>query len=210
MNRLIPGKTKVKVELFRGVTIGDIVIAVFGLALIMLILLSSMPAKLWFCLGVIAVCAILLIRLDTAPAYQYLMGVIAHFAYKRHYKRMNDDAILMERAKNNGTQVMIDRMFTEEDGAKGRKRKLSRAEKKEKKQAEKAEKLAKKKIADTSAEPKKKVSLKSSKTTKKSKAERAEDRKAEKERKLEDALLNDKKTPQDIKDAQDEYQRKKK
>ena len=189
MNRLIPGKTKVKVELFRGVMIGDIVIAVFGLALIMLILLSSMPGKLWFCLGVVAVCAILLIRLDATPAYQYLMGVVAYFAYKRHYKRINDDAILMERANNNGVRSMVDRMFPEEGSSKDSGRKLSRAEKKEKKQADRAEKLAKKKIAEASAEPKK------------TREERAEDRKAEKERKREDALLKDNKTPQEIKDA---------
>ena len=47
MNRLIPGKTKVQVELFRGVTIGDVVIAAFGIAMITLILMSSLPAKLW-------------------------------------------------------------------------------------------------------------------------------------------------------------------
>ena len=144
MNRLIPGKTKVRVELFRGVTIGDIVIAVFGLALIMLILLSSMPGKLWFCLGVVAVCAILLVRLDATPAYQYLMGVIAHFAYKRRYKRMNDDATLMEFADKNKMQVMIDRIFTEEGGAEDVKRKLSRTEKKEKKTGRKSRKACKK------------------------------------------------------------------
>ena len=209
MNRLIPGKTKVQVELFRGVTIGDIVIAAFGIAMITLILMSSLPAKLWLCIGVVAVCAILLVRMDTTPTYQYLMGVIAHFAYKRRYKRLHDDAYLMERANNNGTQAMFDRMFTGEEGAKGGKKKLSKAEIREKRQAAKAEKLAKKKLSGASSDTDAKESPKDVKPARKTGKERAQERRAEKEKKREDAILKDPKTPQEVKDQILEARREK-
>jgi len=198
MNRLIPGKTKVQVELFRGVTIGDIVIAAFGLALIVLILMSSLPKKLWFCIAVVSVCSLLLVRLDGSPTYSYLMNVIAHLAYKRRFERLNDDDILRERAKGNEKQVLLDRLLSDEGASgKGGKAKLSRAEKKALKEAEKAEKLAKKKAsAEAQAQ-----APKAAKPAKKSKAELAEERRAEKERKREDALLSDPDTPQEVKDS---------
>ena len=59
MNRLIPGKTKVQIELFRGVTIGDVVIAGTGMVMLVLVLLSSLPHKLGFCIGVVSAAALL-------------------------------------------------------------------------------------------------------------------------------------------------------
>ena len=52
MNRLIPGKTKVQVELFRGVKIGDIIVSAIGLTMIVFVLISSLPYKLAFCVGI--------------------------------------------------------------------------------------------------------------------------------------------------------------
>ena len=112
MNRLIPGKTKVQVELFRGVKIGDIVVSAIGLAMIILVLVSSLPYKLAFCIGIVLVAAVLLIRMDANPNYRYLMHVIAHFAYKRRYKRIYDDALLVERAQGVKMVTMVDRAFS--------------------------------------------------------------------------------------------------
>ena len=193
MNRLIPGKTKVKVELFRGVKIGDIVIAAFGFALITLILMSTLPRKLWFCIGVLSICAFLLARLDATPAYSYLMSIIAHFSYKRRYERVNDNEILLERAKGNEKQALFDRVFGEEEDAKEGKRKLSRAEKKAKKQAEKAEKLAKKKTK---------------KSEKKSNAEDDASGERKLSRKEEDKLLKSDQLTEDEKEAIRERRRR--
>ena len=41
--RLIPGKTKVRIELFKGVSIGDIVVVSLGVALVLLFAISSLP-----------------------------------------------------------------------------------------------------------------------------------------------------------------------
>ena len=45
--RLIPGKTKVKIELFRGITIGDIAVGAMTLLLALLVLLSTFPGRFY-------------------------------------------------------------------------------------------------------------------------------------------------------------------
>ena len=88
MNRLIPGKTKVQVELFRGVTIGDVIVAGIGMTMLILVLLSSLPYKLAFCIGVIFVAVLLLARLDDRANYRFLFGILVHFTYKRRFARL--------------------------------------------------------------------------------------------------------------------------
>ena len=119
MNRLIPGKTKVQVELFRGVKIGDIIVSAIGVTMIIFILISSLPHKLAFCVGVALAAAVLLIRLDENPNYRFLMHVIAHLAYKRKYQRIYDDALLVERAQGNEMDAIVGRIFTGERAGEG-------------------------------------------------------------------------------------------
>ena len=57
--RLIPGKTKVQIELFRGVTLYDLAIALAAIVLIVFVMTSSLPGQLFFVL-------------DTDEQYVYL------------------------------------------------------------------------------------------------------------------------------------------
>ena len=61
--RLIPGKTKVKIELFRGVSISDIVVGLITLGLVALVLLSTIPGKLYVAGSVVGVGVLLLLSL---------------------------------------------------------------------------------------------------------------------------------------------------
>ena len=199
MNRLIPGKTKVQVELFRGVKIGDIVVAGIGLAMIVLILISTLPHKLAFCVGVVLLAAVLLVRMDAYPNYLYLMHIITHFAYRRSYERVNDDALLLERGKGNERDALIDRLFASESEEKQPlDKKAAKAKKREKKAAEKAEKLARKKAKDAGEKPKEQTKDESPKAKKK--AQKKADKLAEKEKKRQDRLLANPQTPQYLKD----------
>ena len=196
MNRLIPGKTKVQVELFRGVKIGDIIVSAIGLAMIILVLVSSLPYKLAFSVGIVLVAAVLLIRMDANPNYRYLMHVIAHFAYKRRYKRIYDDALLVERARGNEMDTLVDRIFTGEragDAAEDPKKKKARKRTKKAsgEQSAKRKKAEKKTPETPRATP--------SKAEKKAEKQRAKTE--EKERKREERLLKDPKTSQETKDA---------
>ena len=219
MNRLIPGKTKVQVELFRGVKIGDIIVSAIGLTMIVFVLISSLPYKLAFCVGIALAAAVLLIRLDENPNYRYLMHVIAHFAYKRKYQRIYDDALLVERARGNEMDTIVGRIFTGErarEGAEdGKKAKSRKTRKRKKKTAEAAEetpgeapeevpsgerkKAAKAKRAENAGTAAAQRRIRASE--KKAKAAKKREAKAEeKARKREDKLLANPKTPQELKD----------
>ena len=139
MKRLIPGKTKVQVELFKGVMLGDIVVAAIGIAMLILILISSLPQKLIFCIVVIGIAALLLVRMDAVPNYRYLMQIITHYAYKRRYERVNDDELLKSRALGTEKDTKFERLFKKKPGSKGAPvtAKPSKKQKNEEKPAEK-------------------------------------------------------------------------
>ena len=98
--RLIPGKTKVQIELFRGVTIWDVAVAAIGLLMLILVLISSLPAKLVFSIVVVFFITLLLLRIDTQPNYILLLHLFRHLGYVRRYAKIYDDEMLIK--KNSG------------------------------------------------------------------------------------------------------------
>ena len=99
--RLIPGKTKVQIELFKGVSLWDVLIGGIAVAMLLLVLLSSLPYKLVGCIIILVIAAMLLVRLDTEPNYVMVLNIIKHLAYGRHYERVYDDEMLLK--KHDGT-----------------------------------------------------------------------------------------------------------
>ena len=95
--RLIPGKTKVQIELFRGVTIWDVAVAALGLLMLILILISSLPAKFVFCCVIVFVITLLLLRIDTQPNYIMVLHMFRHLGYVRRYAKVYDDEMLKKK-----------------------------------------------------------------------------------------------------------------
>lgn len=95
MQRLIPGKTKVRIELFRGVTLADIIIGVVAMAMLVFVMLSTIPGKLWICLGIASVAVVLLVRLDEQPNYVYLLHILTFFGFDRKFGRRRTDRDLL-------------------------------------------------------------------------------------------------------------------
>ena len=98
--RLIPGKTKVQIELFRGVTIWDILVGAIALILLILIIISSLPHKLWFCIGVGFLTTLLVIRLDDKPNYILVLHMFRHLTSVRRYSKVYDDETLKKKGQN--------------------------------------------------------------------------------------------------------------
>ncbi len=99
MQRMIPEKTKVHVELFRGVTIGDIIVGAIAMGLLILILVSNLPYKIAFVIAVAAVAVFLIVRMDEQPNYVYIGHILSFMGYKhRFYKACKDQDLygLME------------------------------------------------------------------------------------------------------------------
>ena len=67
MARLIPGKTKVQIELVKGVRLADILVGLIAFLMIVFVVISSLPFKFYIVLGVLFVAGLLLMRMDTVP-----------------------------------------------------------------------------------------------------------------------------------------------
>ena len=76
MTRLIPGKTKVQVELFHGVRLGDVIVAAFAVAMLIFVLISNLPFRYVIAGGIALIAAFLLIRIDEQPNYSFLVNII--------------------------------------------------------------------------------------------------------------------------------------
>ncbi len=93
--RLIPGKTKVKIELFRGITLGDIIVGAVTLGLVALVLLSTIPGRVYISVGVLAVGILLIFRIDSMPNYRLIMNLLKYLAYPRRFWRTFTDKHLI-------------------------------------------------------------------------------------------------------------------
>ena len=144
--RMIPGKTKVKIELFRGVRVADAVIGSVFLGLIVLIISSNLPGMWVIALVLLLIGIGLLVRIDTEPNYVYLMHILRHLGYKRHYAKMYSDEMLLasyddEKFKELATDTLFAR---QEEKRKNSRKKQERAQAKGRKAAYKRdEKLLK-------------------------------------------------------------------
>lgn len=85
--RIIPKKTKIAAEFFRGVSIWDILVGFFGVLVMFMVFLSSLPGKLWIEVGLLFVFGLLLVRIDDEPNYMFLIKILRHFSYRRFYRR---------------------------------------------------------------------------------------------------------------------------
>ncbi len=196
MRRLIPGKTKVSIELFRGVTIGDVIIGAIALAMIALIFVSNLPGKLWFSIGVFSIAALLLFRMDEQPNYIYVLHILSFFGYNRHFERVVDDKLLEDRFEKGERKAAFDRLFMEGDEEAEEE---SAADRKKRAREEKAAERAKKKGAKKRGRKAKKTAAAAAPTTPGKPAETEKERK--KRRKEEDKLLKSKKVPESEKEA---------
>ena len=85
--RIIPKNTKVSTEFFKGVTLADMVVGFFGILVIFLIAISSLPYRGYIALGFAFVLAFLLVRIDDESNYMFFFRIIRHFSYFRSYKK---------------------------------------------------------------------------------------------------------------------------
>ena len=137
MQRLIPGKTKVHIELFRGVTIGDVIVGAIAVAMLIFVLISNLPGRLFFCAGILFLTVLLLVRLDDQPNYVYLLHILSFFGYKRRFARNFSDNVLYDINEKGEHDAFMDQIFGE-----NAEKPLTRAEKKKLKKANKEQALA--------------------------------------------------------------------
>ena len=117
MTRLIPGKTKVSIELFKGVTIGDVIVGGIAMMLLLLALISNLAWKFGVCIGILVVAALLLVRMDEQPNYIYFLHILSYLGYKRSFGRRYSDKMLFEAGEGRIKDAAFDELFTGESVA---------------------------------------------------------------------------------------------
>jgi len=145
--RLIPGQTKVQIEIFKGVTLWDLLVGAIQLIILALIFSSSLPFKPVFIAFVLVMAVLLIARMDNQPNYMYLLYIIRHFAFRRRFNRLDNDKVLVDYAERGKTEVAFDSIFGEENSEKEENLEdvqpaETKAERKKRLKAEKAERKA--------------------------------------------------------------------
>lgn len=88
MARFIPRRTKMKMELYKNVTIGDIVIAVIGIALTMLIFFSNIPYHITIGLAFAAIWCMLFVPVaDGVKLYYSVVLAFRYIAFQKQYEK---------------------------------------------------------------------------------------------------------------------------
>ncbi len=86
--RIIPKRTKVRMELFKGVELMDVLVASIGIGICAALLVSNLPGRWFMLVGVLVVVAALVVPIDDDKGYLLLYNVIRYLARYRHfYKR---------------------------------------------------------------------------------------------------------------------------
>ena len=153
MQRLIPNKTKVRIELFRGVTVGDLIVVGVALALLIFVITSNLPWKWGICIIIAALTGLLLARLDEQPNYIYLLHILSFFGLRRKFERVYSDADLMKVTEEGAKETMMGELFAEneasEEASKPAKEETIEEEKEKNKRKKKAGKAKKSKTQTT-------------------------------------------------------------
>ena len=185
MQRLIPNKTKVRVELFRGVTDGDLIVCGIGLALLVFVITSNLPWKWGISVAIVGIIALLLVRLDEQPNYIYFLHILSFFGYKRKFERAYTDEMIIRATAKGERETMVDEIFEDEEGEEeededtGSKKKKTKKEKTKSKEDEKA---AKQKAAEEKRLRKEEDKLLKSKDTPEEEKQRIYEERAEREK----------------------------
>ena len=117
--RLIPGKTKVKVELFKGVTIGDIIVVAIGAALVVLFAISSLPWKLGICIALAFLTFFLVLRLDDEANYLFVLKMLRYLVLPKRFNRVYTDEMLVDKKSGRLHEEVIDKFRQENEERKG-------------------------------------------------------------------------------------------
>ncbi len=95
--RLIPGRTKVRIEIFKGVSLWDILVVFLGAALVVLFAISSLPWKLGICIAIAFITFFLVLKLDEEPNYMFILRILKYLVLPRRFDRVYDDEMLKDK-----------------------------------------------------------------------------------------------------------------
>ena len=111
--RIIPGNTKVKIEIFKGISLWDLLVGAIAAIMLALIVMSTLPVKLVFIVIHLFIAALLLVRFDNEPTYMFIIHMLRHYGFGRFFKRSRNDESLKDVASRGENAVAFDEIFPE-------------------------------------------------------------------------------------------------
>ena len=109
--RIIPGNTKVQIEIFKVITLWDLLVGAIEAVMLALIVVSTLPFKMVFVVVHVFISVLLLTRIDKEPTYMYLIHILRHFGFGTHFNRLDSDKILYEKKEKEENAVAFDVLF---------------------------------------------------------------------------------------------------
>lgn len=85
--RIIPKKTKVKLEFFKGIEVLDVVVGIVGAGLAVSLFMSDLPGHIFFALLVVVIFIGLLLPFDDEKVYMSVFHIIRNFARHSTFER---------------------------------------------------------------------------------------------------------------------------
>ncbi len=89
--RIIPKNTKVKIEFFKNISLADVIIALLGLILIAVVVISNFPIKWLIAFVVGLVFVALLIPFNGVRAYMLALNGFKFLAFRKKYSKNGDE-----------------------------------------------------------------------------------------------------------------------
>ena len=87
--RIIPKKTKVSMEFFKGVEIPDVLVGILGVAIVISVVFSNLPNRMIIACGVAVLFGASVIPIDDEKGYMMLYNLLKYFARSRNYEEVS-------------------------------------------------------------------------------------------------------------------------
>lgn len=84
--RIIPKKTKVAMEFFKGVEVPDVIVGIIGISIVISVVFSNLPFRLWIGAGVAVLFGASVVPVDGEKAYMMLYNLLKYLARFRQFK----------------------------------------------------------------------------------------------------------------------------
>ena len=97
--RVIPKKTNVRMELFRGLEMMDVAVGAVGLALTVSLLVANVPGHLFMAIAVVLLTAGLVVPIDDDKGYMMLFFFLKYIARPRVFQKRGETPVLVSSAE---------------------------------------------------------------------------------------------------------------
>lgn len=97
---LIPGKTNIKTEIFKGFGFIDLIFAAVGIGLVTLVVLSTLPYHYIIAVVVAAIFVFMILKVNDESNYQYMMHILKFLVYEKDYRKAGGSKSIKAKANS--------------------------------------------------------------------------------------------------------------